>query len=125
KMLVIACNTASAAVLRDARERYDLPVVEVIQPAVRRTVAATRNRRVGVIATQGTVTSRAYEDAFAAAPDLPLTTQACPRFVDFGENGVVSGRVVIGTAREDPAPAPAAGEGTVGLRGAHGLLRPR
>ena len=52
KMLVIACNTASAAVLRDARERYDLPVVEVIQPAVRRAVAATRNRRVGVIATE-------------------------------------------------------------------------
>lgn len=68
KMLVIACNTASAAVLRDARERYDVPVVEVIQPAVRRAVAATRNRRVGVIATQGTVVSRAYEDAFAAAP---------------------------------------------------------
>ena len=69
KMLVIACNTASAAVLRDARERYDVPVVEVIQPAVRRAVAATRNHRVGVIATQGTVISRAYEDAFAAAPE--------------------------------------------------------
>src|SRR5699024_1549590 len=49
KMLVIACNTASAAVLRDARERYEVPVVEVIQPAVRRAVAATRNHRVGVI----------------------------------------------------------------------------
>src|SRR5690625_5758906 len=62
KMLVIACNTASAAVLRDARERYEVPVVEVIQPAVRRVVAATRNRRVGVIGTETTVTSRAYQD---------------------------------------------------------------
>ena len=43
-MLVIACNRASAAVLRDARERYDVPVVEVIRPAARRAVAATRNR---------------------------------------------------------------------------------
>ena len=50
KLLVIACNTASAAVLRDARERYPMPVVEVIRPAVRRAVAATRTGRVGVIA---------------------------------------------------------------------------
>ena len=49
KMLVIACNSASAAVLHDARERYDVPVVEVIRPAVRRAVAATRNDHVGVI----------------------------------------------------------------------------
>src|SRR6266849_938672 len=48
KMLVIACNTASAAMLRDARERYEIPVVEVIQPAVRRAVLATRNGRIGV-----------------------------------------------------------------------------
>ena len=53
KLLVIACNSASAAVLRDARERYDVPVVEVIQPAVRRAVRATRNGRVGVIGTDG------------------------------------------------------------------------
>ena len=54
KALVIACNTASAAVLHDARERYDVPVVEVIRPAVRRAARATRNHRVGVISTQGT-----------------------------------------------------------------------
>ena len=64
---MIACNSASAAVLRDARERYEVPVVEVIQPAVRRAVAATRNGHVGVIGTQATVTSMAYDDAFAAA----------------------------------------------------------
>ena len=74
KLLVIACNSASAAVLRDARERYTegrgIPVVEVIQPAVRRAVAATRNNRVGVIGTNATVASKAYDDAFAAAVDL-------------------------------------------------------
>src|SRR5918997_954383 len=57
KMLVVACNSASAASLRDARERYDVPVVEVVLPAVRRATAATRNGRVGVIGTQATVTS--------------------------------------------------------------------
>ena len=49
KALVIACNTASAATLRDARERYDVPVVEVIGPAVRRAVSVTRNKKIGVI----------------------------------------------------------------------------
>src|SRR6059058_1240530 len=66
KALVIACNSASAACLRDARERYDVPVIEVILPAVRRAVAATRNDRVGLIATAMTVASGAYEEAFAA-----------------------------------------------------------
>ncbi len=98
KMLVIACNTASSAMLRDARERYDVPVVEVIQPAVRRAVATTRSGRVGVIGTIGTIKSRAYEDAFAAAPELRLFTQACPRFVEFVEAGVTSGPELLDVA---------------------------
>ncbi|MEG2778605.1 MAG: glutamate racemase [Aurantimicrobium sp.] len=100
KMLVIACNTASAAMLRDARERYDVPVVEVIQPAVRGALAATRNNRIGVIATDATITSRAYNDAFAAAPHLELFTQAAPRFVEFVEAGQTSGADVLRVARE-------------------------
>lgn len=108
KLLVIACNTASAAVLRDARERYTrtygIPVVEVIQPAVRRAVASTRNGRVGVIATQATVGSRAYEDTFAAAPQLEIHSQACPRFVPFVESGVTTGPEVLATAQEYLAP---------------------
>ena len=95
KMLVIACNSASSACLRDARERYDVPVVEVIQPAVRRAVAATRNGRVGLLATAVTVQSRAYDDAFAAAPQVTLTSVACPRFVDFVERGVTTGRQLL------------------------------
>ncbi len=100
KALVIACNSASAAVLRDARERYPVPVVEVIKPAVRRSVAATRNGTIGVIGTLATVTSGAYEDAFAAAPHLTVHSQACPRFVDFVESGVVTGDQVIAVAHE-------------------------
>ena len=78
KMLVIACNSASSAVLRDARERYavarGVPVVEVIAPAVRRSVATTRAGRIGVIGTQATISSRAYEDSFAAAPHLHVAS---------------------------------------------------
>jgi glutamate racemase len=95
KLLVIACNSASSACLRDARERYDVPVVEVIQPAVRRAVVASRSGRIGLLATAVTVQSRAYDDAFAAAPHVTLTSAACPRFVDFVERGVTTGRQVL------------------------------
>jgi glutamate racemase len=98
KMLVIACNAASSACLRDARERYDVPVVEVVLPAVRRAAAATRTGRIGVIATRVTVASQAYDDAFHAAPGVSLTTAACPAFVDFVERGVTSGRQILGLA---------------------------
>jgi glutamate racemase len=99
KALVIACNTASAAMLRDARERYaGIPVVEVIQPAVRAAVRQTRNKRVGVIGTVGTVKSQAYEDAFAAASDLRIFAAACPRFVEFVEAGVTSGTELFAVA---------------------------
>jgi glutamate racemase len=98
KMLVVACNSASAASLRDARERYDVPVVEVVLPAVRRATRATRNGRIGVIGTEATIASGAYQDAFAAARDIEVFGVACPRFVDFVERGVTSGRQVLGLA---------------------------
>jgi glutamate racemase len=100
KALVIACNTASAAMLRDARERYSVPVIEVIQPAVRRAVAATRTGKVGVIGTRATIDSQAYLDAFAAAPQLQITSTACPKFVEFVERGETSGEAITQVARE-------------------------
>jgi glutamate racemase len=119
KALVIACNSASAACLRDARERYDVPVVEVILPAVRRAVATTRSGRIGVIGTQATVTSRAYQDAFAAARDTEITAVACPRFVDFVERGVTSGRQVLGLAEGYLEPLQRAGVDTLVLGCTH------
>lgn len=100
KVLVIACNSASAAMLRDARERYDLPVIEVIQPAVRRAAAATRNGRIAVIGTRATIDSRAYDDAFAAAPHLEILSRACPAFVEFVERGETSGEAIVELAHE-------------------------
>ncbi len=75
-----------------------MPVIEVILPAVRRAVAATRNGRIGVIGTEATIASGAYHDAFAAARDTEVIGVACPRFVDFVERGVTSGRQVLGLA---------------------------
>jgi len=129
KMLVIACNTASAAMLRDARERYTLrrglPVVEVILPAARRAVAATRSGRIGVIGTRATIQSRAYDDAFAVAPGVHLTSQACPRFVEFVEAGVTSGPELLEAAHEYLDPLAASGIDTLVLGCTHyPLLKP-
>ncbi len=119
KALVIACNTASAAMLRDARERYSVPVIEVIQPAVRRAVAATRSGRIGVIGTAATIDSKAYLDAFAAAPQLEITSVACPLFVEFVERGETSGPEITEIAREYLAPIMAAEVDTLVLGCTH------
>ncbi len=119
KMLVIACNAASSAMLRDARERYDLPVVEVIRPAVRRAVAATRNGKVGVIGTQATITSQAYDDAFAAAPHIRVASHACPRFVEFVERGVTMSDELLEAARAYLRPVVAADVDTLVLGCTH------
>jgi glutamate racemase len=119
KMLVIACNTASAACLADARERYPVPVVEVIRPAVRRAVAATRTSQVGVIGTTATIASGAYQDAFAAAPDVTVHPVACPSFVDFVERGITSGRQVVGLAQAYLGPLQQTGLDTLVLGCTH------
>ncbi len=119
KLLVIACNSASAAVLRDARERYPVPVVEVILPATRRAVAATRTGRIGVICTRATAESMAYDDAFAAAPQVTLHTRVCPRFVEFVEAGVTQGPELLALAHEYLDPLTAAGVDTLILGCTH------
>ena len=92
KMVVAACNTASAAALDLLRFEFDVPVVGVIDPGVRSLVRATRNGRVGVIGTVGTIGSGAYQRAVRAtrAP-VELRCAACPGFVEFVERGETSG----------------------------------
>src|ERR1700694_884790 len=86
KMIVVACNNASAAALGTLRFELDVPVVGVIDPGVRAAIKVTRNHRVGVIATQGTVASGAYQrwvrDQRAA---VDLSCVACPGFVELVE----------------------------------------
>lgn len=119
KMIVIACNSASAATLRDARERYAVPVIEVVHPAVRRAVAATRNGKIGVIGTEMTINSGAYNDAFAAALDVEIYSAACARFVEFVESGVTGGDELISVARDYLAPLCDAGVDTLVLGCTH------
>ncbi len=88
KMLVVACNTASATALHLLRFELDVPVVGVIDPGVRAAVQATRNGRLGVIGTVGTISSGAYQRSVRAqrAP-VRLVCSACPGFVEFVERG--------------------------------------
>lgn len=104
KMLVIACNTASAAVLADARERYDVPVIEVIGPAVRTAMSTTRNGRIGVIGTAGTISSGVYQDMLGVNANLTIHARACPRFVEFVEAGITHSPELLAVAEEYLAP---------------------
>lgn len=119
KMIVIACNTASAAFMRDARERYPVPVVEVILPAVRRAVSVTKNGKIGMIGTEATVRSGAYQDMFAASPHVEAFAQECPQFVPFVERGITSGRQILGLAESYLEPLKEAGVDTVVLGCTH------
>ncbi|MFS0060947.1 glutamate racemase [Corynebacterium striatum] len=119
KMIVIACNTATAAFLHDARERYDIPVVEVIRPAVRRAIATTRNGKIGVIGTEGTVNSGAYQDLFAVNPHVEAHAVACPDFVGFVERGITAGRQIQGVAEGYLAPLQSVGVDTLVLGCTH------
>ena len=119
KALVIACNAASSATLRDARQRYSVPVVEVIAPATRRAVAASRTGRIGVICTQATAESMSYDDAFAAAPHVDLHTRICASFVPFVEAGITSGEELLAAAHEYLDPLTSAGIDTLILGCTH------
>lgn len=94
KMVVVACNSASAVALDALRERFELPVIGVIEPGARAAVAATRNRKVGVIGTEATIASGSYTRALRAlVPDLEIYTRACPLFVPLAEEGWVENEV--------------------------------
>ena len=101
KLLVVACNTSSAVALEDLQTRYDVPVVGVIEPGAQAAALATRNRKVGVIATEGTIRSGAYTRALRQLrPDLEIYTRACPLFVPLAEEGWVDNEVARLAARQ-------------------------
>lgn len=92
KLLVVACNTATAAGLAAAQRTFDVPVIGVVEPGARAAVQATRNRWVGVIATTGTVESDAYPKAVRALDEgVTVFSVATPKFVDIVEQGLHEG----------------------------------
>jgi glutamate racemase len=88
KLLVVACNTASAAALDVLQAEFPIPVVGVIEPGALQAVSVTRNGKIGVIGTSGTIRSSAYTKAIKQInPDIEVVTTACPMFVPLAEEG--------------------------------------
>lgn len=101
KLLVIACNSAASTALEEARSRYDVPIISVIEPGIKAAVAATRNRRIGLIGTEATVSSGAYDRAVAdTKANVTLFSEACPRFVEFVERGDTTSDELLKIAEE-------------------------
>lgn len=100
KLLVIACNTATAQALPQVREVADVPVLGVVRPGALSAAAATRSGHVGVVATAGTVASGAYAAAIGEAdPRLVVSQQACPDLVSLVEAGTLDGPLADGSVR--------------------------
>jgi glutamate racemase len=100
KLLVVACNTASAVALDALEQQFSIPIVGVIEPGARRAVAATRSGTVGVIGTEGTIASSAYTKAIKRLnPEIAVVTRACPLFVPLAESGWTDNEVARLTAR--------------------------
>lgn len=90
KMIVLACNTATAASMTEASKHFDLPILGVIQPGVRAAISATRNNRVGIIGTEGTINSGVYQNTILKInPNMFVVSQACQPFVSLVEQNLV------------------------------------
>jgi glutamate racemase len=126
KLILVACNAATSAALPDLQEELEVPVLGVITPEAHAAVQATRNRRIGLLATQATVTSGRYERLVrtldAGAELVPV---ACPRLVPLIEGDDPFGEATVAAVRDYAAPLKAAGVDTVILGCTHyPLIRP-
>ncbi len=126
KMLVVACNTASAIALDELDRHLKVPVIGVIKPGVEAAVSATRSGSVGVIGTRATIESRAYEkEIHRLNPDITTHTITCPLFVPLAEEGWLSGDIPERVARHYLQPLQQAGIDTLILGCTHyPLLKP-
>jgi glutamate racemase len=120
KMLVVACNSVEVAAIRDVAVAAGVPVVGVVDPGARAGVRATRNGRVGVIATEATVRSGAYEAAVASThASVRVISKSCPAFVDFVERGDTSSDELLCVAHEYLVPLKEEGVDTLILGCTH------
>lgn len=105
KMVVIACNTATAFALKDLQEKLSIPVIGVIKPGARAAINATKNNQIAVIGTEGTINSEAYPKALKQVkPSLKVTSLACPDFVTIVEAGILTGEKAEQTVDDSLAP---------------------
>lgn len=120
KLIVVACNSAESTVFYAEKGRTNVPIVTVIEPGVRAALAATRNRKIGIIGTEATIRSGAYARAVEATKaNVDLVSQACPKFVEFVEAGDTTSDALLTAAEEYLSPVKAAGVDTLILGCTH------
>lgn len=120
KMVVVACNTATAVGLEYYKREFNLPIIGVIEPGAQTAVLSTKNKKVGVIGTEGTVRSKAYEKAIKAIdPEIDVYSIACPLFVLIVENNLVNTPEAKGVAESYLAPLKEKGVDTLILGCTH------
>ncbi len=120
KMIVVACNSVEVAAISEVTDAAGVPVIGVIDPGTRAAVRATRNGRIGMIGTEATVASGAYERAVAATgARVELFTRACPAFVEHVERGDTSSEELLALARGYLEPLREAGVDTLILGCTH------
>lgn len=100
KAIVIACNTATARALKESNEKYDIPIIGVIEAGARTAAYSTKNKIVGVIGTEGTITSKAYNVEIGKIDkDIKIIDKACPLFVPIVEEGWANTDIASLTAK--------------------------
>ncbi len=99
-VLVIACNTASSYALERLKEYMDIPVVGVVEPGVELALSITKNGKIGVIGTQGTIKSNSYKKSLIEKADVEVFQKACPLFVPLVEEGMVDNHIARIVAKE-------------------------
>ena len=99
KIIVVACNTVSSMVIHYLQSHFSLPIIGVIKPGVDFAINITKNKNIGVLGTQGTIKSNAYEkELLSKVPDIKIISKACPLFVPLVEEGLVEGEIPFSVA---------------------------
>lgn len=105
KMIVIACNTATAVAIEDIRAKVSIPVLGVISPGVRAAIKSSTNGIIGVIGTEGTIRSKAYEQALKSiSPNMEVYSEACPLLAPLVEKGLFDADEAIKIVEQSLAP---------------------
>src|SRR5262249_5563085 len=120
KLIVVACNSASSALLRLGRPKLDVPLVTVIDPPAQTASRLTRNKKVGIIGTEATITSRQYEEELVrTSRPVEVLQEDCPVFVDLSERGDAVSADVLATSQRYLAGLKASGVDTLILGCTH------
>jgi len=101
KIIVVACNTSSSNALPELRKRFNVPIIGVIEPAVKQALKVTKSGRIGVIGTEATIKSNAYQNLLRKySSRISVYSQSCPLFVSLVEEGWINKPVTLTVAKE-------------------------